>query len=233
MPARPLILAHRGASRRARENTLAAFALARELGADGVELDVRRTADHVLVVHHDPHIDGFGLLAAEPFAALRALHPDVPTLPEALAECAGLRVNVEIKCLPWERDADSADHRVVRDTTGVVRELAPDAIVSSFDLGTVDACRELAPELDTAWLTSGQEVAAGAEVARAHGHAWINPDRLSALRTSPEIIGRVRHSGLQVGVWTVDDPHEARQLARAGVDALITNVPDVVSGAFD
>ena len=83
------------------------------------------------------------------------------------------------------------------------------------------------------YAAAGVDVAAGAEIARAHGHAWINPDRLSALRTSPEIIGRVRHSGLQVGVWTVDDPHEARQLARAGVDALITNVPDVVSGAFD
>ena len=60
------------------ENTLAAFSKARELGADGVELDVRRSADGVLVVHHDPAIDGFGPLAQLTFAELRAAQPADP-----------------------------------------------------------------------------------------------------------------------------------------------------------
>ena len=66
MARRPLVLGHRGASAGAPENTVAAFTRARELGADGVELDVRRTADGVLVVHHDPDVRGVGLIASTP-----------------------------------------------------------------------------------------------------------------------------------------------------------------------
>ena len=67
MENRPLVLGHRGASHACPENTLAAFAQARAFGADGVELDVRRTADDRLVVHHDPHVDGFGLIVHQPY----------------------------------------------------------------------------------------------------------------------------------------------------------------------
>ena len=66
----PRILAHRGASARARENTVEAFRLASALGADGVELDVRRTADGALVVHHDPSVDGVGALYESTMADL-------------------------------------------------------------------------------------------------------------------------------------------------------------------
>src|SRR6188768_3753377 len=105
MAARPLVLAHRGACRQAPENTLNAFARARALGADGVELDVRRSADGVLLVHHDATAEPLGAFAALPFAEIRAARPSVPTLAEALDACAGLLVNVEVKCLPWEPDA--------------------------------------------------------------------------------------------------------------------------------
>src|SRR3954469_3561814 len=77
MSRRPLVLGHRGASAAAPENTVAAFVRARELGADGVELDVRRAADDVLVVHHDPHVEGFGVIVGAPFAELRAARPSV------------------------------------------------------------------------------------------------------------------------------------------------------------
>src|SRR5436305_5677398 len=90
MPARPLVLAHRGASRRAPENTIEAFRLARELGADGVELDVRRTSDGVLVLSHDPVIEGFGLVVEHPFEHLRAERPLVPTLEEAFDALGGM-----------------------------------------------------------------------------------------------------------------------------------------------
>src|SRR6478736_4409350 len=65
----PLVLAHRGARRVAPENTLDAFALAIAMGADGVELDVRRTADGALVLHHDPAVLGGDLIAATTEAA--------------------------------------------------------------------------------------------------------------------------------------------------------------------
>ncbi|HEY1737167.1 MAG TPA: glycerophosphodiester phosphodiesterase, partial [Acidimicrobiia bacterium] len=88
---RPLVLGHRGASRGAPENTIAAFTRAAELGADGVELDVHRTADGVLVVHHDADLDGVGLVLGAPFVQVRAARPDVPTLAETLDACAGMR----------------------------------------------------------------------------------------------------------------------------------------------
>jgi glycerophosphoryl diester phosphodiesterase len=222
------VLAHRGASARAPENTLAAFALARELGADGVELDARRTADATLVVHHDPHVEGFGLLVERPFAELRAAHPEVPTLAEALAGCAGMIVNVEIKCLPWEPDADPGDRGVVHAVADTIRATGTNAIVSSFDLGAVDACRTYAPDLTTAWLTSGQELPDAALLAARAGHQWLHPDRIMALRASPDVIEHVHQLGLQIDVWTVDDPDEARELVANGVDGICTNTPDVI-----
>jgi glycerophosphoryl diester phosphodiesterase len=143
-----------------------------------------------------------------------------------------LLVNVEIKCLPWEPDADGADRPVVHAAAAAVRAHAPDAIVSSFDLDAVDACRAFAPELATAWLTSSQDVASASAIAAAHGHRWLHPDCRAAL-TEPERGIRAAHDlGLRVDVWTVDDPVEIRMLAAAGVDAIVTNVPDVALAAL-
>ncbi len=231
MQARPLVLGHRGASTRWPENTLAAFAGARELGADGVELDVRRTADDELVVLHDPELDGYGLVVEHPFARLRAERPDVPTLSEALDACAGLVVNVEIKCLPWDPDPDTPEHDVARAVVDVVRGRA-DVILSSFDVTAIDACHSVAPDVVTAWLTSGQDVGVTASIAAERGHSWLHPDRVAASRASLGDIARAHELGLRVNVWTVDNPNEARALAAAGVDGIITNVPDVVLRAF-
>jgi glycerophosphoryl diester phosphodiesterase len=232
MADRPLVLGHRGASHARPENTLAAFARARELGADGVELDARRSADGWIVVHHDPVVVGFGLIAEHAFTALRAAHPEIPTLVEALEACAGMIVNVEIKCLPWEPDADTeraAVRAVGEIVRGAARPGAPGSefIVSSFDLGAVDASLAFAPEITTGWLTSGQEIATAAPIAIEHGHAWLNPDRASALRASAAEIADAQRSGLRVNVWTVDEPSEIATLAAFGVDAIITDVPDV------
>jgi glycerophosphoryl diester phosphodiesterase len=225
MPPAPIVFGHRGAPRAARENTIAAFAAARASGADGVELDARRTLDGVLIVRHDP-IPGVW------WRDIEARDPDTPTLVDALQACAGMLVNVEIKCLPWEPDADDADHSVVRAVIDVVREHAPDAIVSSFDLTAVDAVRVFAPELVTAWLTSGQALANAAAVAAEHGHAWLHPDRATALADGAAGIADAHRAGVRVNVWTVDESEEMRALADAGVDAIVTNVPDVAVATF-
>jgi glycerophosphoryl diester phosphodiesterase len=221
---RPLVLGHRGASRARSENTLAAFAKAREFGADGVELDVRRSADDRLVVHHDPHVEDLGVIRELDYAALRAARPEIPTLDEALAACAGMIVNVEIKCLPWEPDADTPDHLVVRATVDTIRAHEANVIVSSFHLGAVDACKRFAPELTTAWLTFDQAVDDAAAIVAEHGHEWLHPDRKAALGGG---IDRAHELGIKVDVWTVDEPDEIRKLAAAGADAIVTNVPDV------
>ena len=215
MRRRPLVLGHRGASAVAPENTVAAFARARELGADGVELDVRRSSDHVLMVHHDVEIAGLGPLVELTFAEVRAARPAIPTFEEALDACAGLVVNAEVKCLPWEVDADR-DGTVMRATVDALARHEGDAIVSSFELVAVDLALEYAPggQIKTGWLTHGQEIGAAARIAVDHGHAWLNPDSRSALAAGAQGIADAHAAGLRVSVWTVDDPDDAR--ARRG-----------------
>jgi glycerophosphoryl diester phosphodiesterase len=227
MAGRPLVLGHRGASAVAPENTVAAFTRARDLGADGVELDVRRSADGVLVVHHDPEVPGVGLIASTSYADLHAARPEIATLDEALHACRGLVVNAEVKCLPWEPDAD-ADGSVMRATIDAVGAHDGMMIVSSFDLAAVDRALAQAPDLATGWLTHGQGVAAAAEIAAAHGHPWLNPDGLAALEAGVDGLRAAHAAGVLVSVWTVDDPGVARTLAAIGADIIITNVPDVV-----
>ena len=140
-------------------------------------------------------------------------------------------VNVEIKCLPWEPDADTPDRVVVRAVVEHLRAGASvpiaDVIVSSFDLTAIDACREIAPEIATAWLTSGQDIARAAPVAaRARARVVEPRPRRGPARAGPPTSLR-RDAGLRVSVWTVDEPGEITALAGAGVDAIITNVPDV------
>jgi len=229
--ARPLVLAHRGACRRAQENTLEAFAIARELGADGVELDVRTSADGVLIVHHDAEAQGVGLLAKLPFGAIREAMPSIPTLAEALDACAGMLVNVEVKCLPWEADPDP-ERIVARTAVDIVREVEAKALFSSFDLGAVDAIRTYASEAVTAFLVAGQDLAPVAALARSHGHGSLHPDRNTVLAAPARAVAITHGEGLACNVWTVDDPDDIRTLTDAGVDGIITNVPDVALSAL-
>ena len=232
MADRPLVLAHRGACKRAPENTIEAFRLAAELGADGVELDARRTADGVIVVSHDPVIEGFGLLLAHPFAKLRAEVPSVPTLGEVLALLTGeldLLVNIEIRCFPTEPDADP-ERVVVRAVVEMVGrgDLYEKVIVSSFELDAIDVVRTLDARIPTAWLTSGLAPETTVPIAAARGHAWLHPDRSTMTGAAAvAAVAEAAANGVRLDVWTVDTPHEIAALAGAGVDAIITNVPDV------
>jgi glycerophosphoryl diester phosphodiesterase len=211
----PAVLAHRGAARAAPENTVAAFRAAAALGADGVELVVRRAADGALVVHHDPIGD-------------HPLAPDVPTLVDALDAVTGV-VNIEVKGLPTEPDYD-ADHGVAREVARVVaqREMHDRVIVSSFDTDALDCVRATDARIRTGWLTlpgfAVEEIVKGA---RARGYDAIHPERRALLAHDAVALVALAHdAGLAVNTWTVDDPDEMRALADAAVDAIITNVPD-------
>ena len=233
--ARPLVLAHRGARRAAPENTLEAFSRAIAMGADGVELDVRRTADGELVLHHDPVVVGGALIAATPAAQLRSDHPEIPTLAEALDVCAGVLVNVEIKNLPWEDDFD----RDEQCAEAVVALLASrggrdDVIVSSFHLATVDRVRALGSPVPTGLLTVGRRnLATLLDLAAERGHAAIHPDRRAVGRRHAESLVAAAHEReLRVNVWTVNAAATITRLADVGVDGLITDVPNVARRAL-
>ncbi|MCU0267418.1 MAG: glycerophosphodiester phosphodiesterase [Acidimicrobiales bacterium] len=228
---RPLVIAHRGASAVRPENTLPAFEMAASLGADGVELDVRRTADGVLVVHHDTH-DADGRLVSA--LDRSALDPDVPNLTRALEVCTalGLWVNVEIKSWPDDADFDAA-YRSTLETVALVQGLggAEQFLVSSFDAECVRRVHALAPELPTALLTLDIDGAGRTvdEVAAA-GHVALNPWDPTV---DAPLLAAAHGAGLRVYPWTVDDPDRMRELCRLGVDGIITNVPDLARAVVD
>ncbi len=210
---RPLVLAHRGASRAARENTPEAFRLALTLGADGVELDTRRAARGELVVHHDPELAGTPVR--------RLVDPPLPGLSAALDAGAGGIVNVELKTdgdLPG--GVASALCGLLRRRGGRDRVLA-----SSFDPAALRTVRALRPDIPTALVVGpdGDLGVALREVAQAR-HRALHPN---AALVDRSLVERARALGLALHVWTVNDADELQRLAGLGVDGLITDVPDV------
>jgi glycerophosphoryl diester phosphodiesterase len=231
----PRVIAHRGARRVAPENTVEAFVAAAALGADGVELDVRRTADGGLVVHHDADARGVGVLAERGETEIRAARPEVPTLEEALDACAGMLVNVEVKNLPGDVDYDPTNRAaatVVELLTA--RDRRDDVVVSSFNLESADRVRELDGSIPTGFLTLvGMDPIDAVEVAHAHGHGALHPDvRSLGGDAAGATVARAHEHGMAVNVWTVNGEDEMRRLAAAGVAAIITDVPDVARRMF-
>ncbi len=226
-----LIIAHRGAHAGAgrgagggpdagpRPNTLAAFRAAAAV-ADGVEFDVRRSADGVLVVVHDAVVDGL-VVATTPAADL----PDwLPTLGEALEACAGLRyVDVEVKNALHEPGFDPGPGLATAVAHAVSRE-----VVTSFHLATLDAARA-AGAARTGWLTlPGYDQLGAVAEAAAHGHGTIAPPDAA---TDRRLVDTAHARGLEVVVWTVNDPARAAELAAWGVDGCITDLPGPVATA--
>ena len=225
-----LVYAHRGASAAHPENTVAAFRAAARMGADGVELDVRRTADGQAVVVHDASLADGRPVARVPLAEVPR---DVPRLPDALDACAGLVVNVEVKNAPWDPDFDPDEglaELVVR--TLHERDGRDRVLLSSFGEDAVARVRALDPSLPTALvtavLTDDQVDGLVAGVAAA-GHVALHPHHLTV---TPHLLGRCHGAGLAVNAWTVDVPDRIHALAALGVDGVVTNVPDVALRAL-
>jgi len=219
------VIAHRGASAAVQENTLMAFATAKWMGADAVELDVRNTRDGLLVVHHDPRLaDGRVICETHHFDI-----PDhIPTLAEALESCAGMWVNVEIKNDPEEPDFDPTEIRTQK-TVELLQELGEldRWLISSFRRETIDRVRELNSQLRTAWLTVGvrdEDLEKVSESLKSAGHEAIHP--YVGLLSKPAL-DAFHSAGLQVNTWTCDDPARLEELMRWGIDGICTNVPDV------
>ena len=221
----PLVLAHRGASATRPENTLEAFAEARRQGADGVELDVRRTGDGALVVVHDSFIGDRAVAAC----TVAELPPSVPLLEEALDACDGLVVNVEIKNIPTQPGWDPEEGVAAR-VASLVAGLGDRIVVSAFTVATIDAVKVAEPDVPTALLTlPGYDQAAAAAMAADRGHEGLHPEDPAV---DASVVSIAHELGLAVRVWTVDDPARLRQLAAFGVDAIITNTPAAALAAL-
>jgi glycerophosphoryl diester phosphodiesterase len=226
-----LVIGHRGASGAFPENTLAAFQGAVDQGADGIELDVRRTADGALALSHDDTLPD-GRVVVE--VARADLPPEVPVLAEALDVCRPLAVvNIEIKNWPDDKDFDPSEQLAA----SVVALLAARGelddgrnLVSCFHRPTIDRVHELAPGLATAWLLGlVEDPARLVERAAERGHVAIHPHHAFV---NDVLIELAHGAGLAVNTWTCDDPDRIRWLADVGADAVITNVPDVALAAL-
>jgi glycerophosphoryl diester phosphodiesterase len=214
-----LVIGHRGASVAARENSVQAFQLADAMGADGVELDVRRSVDGRLLIHHDP-------LPAD----LRdPLYDELAMLPAVLSACGEMLVNVEIKNSDDEPGYDPT-YGVVEETIAEMRRHGPADrwVISSFDWQTIQRSRAVASDLRTAYLVYDATVDVVERTAAA-GHVAVHP---WAPTITPEIVDRCHGAGLAVNTWTSNDPVRIIELADLGVDGVCTDVPDVALAAL-
>jgi glycerophosphoryl diester phosphodiesterase len=213
-----LVVGHRGGRGPGwpRENTLPAFERARGEGARAIELDVRTCGTGEAVVLHDP--------TTASFAELRAR--GVPTLDEALAWAGDhdVAVNVEMK-----HDVPSRLALVAR-LRPVLRRTRADVLLSSFDPLLLVAAAGAFPTLPRALLTARhQRPRVPTALARP---PYTRALHLERTQTQPAAIARYRARGLRVGVWTVNDPTEATDLAALGVATLITDCPGTLVAAF-
>ncbi|MEQ1785950.1 MAG: glycerophosphodiester phosphodiesterase [Acidimicrobiales bacterium] len=226
-----LVIAHRGASAAFAENTRSAFEGAVAQGADGVELDVRRTADRALALSHDDTLPDGTVVVESAFADLPS---DVIDLGTALDVCASLAVvNIEIKNWPDDRDFDPTE-QVAAEVVALLaaRGELDDGrnLISCFHLPTVDRVHELAPGLPTAWLLGLVEAPeALIDKAAAHGHVAVHPHHAFV---NEAFVNHAHAAGLVVNTWTCDEPERIRWLADLGVDGVVTNVPDVALAAL-
>lgn len=245
----PLIIAHRGASASAPENTLAAFRRAIACGADGIEFDVRIAADGVPVVIHDAtlkrtagrpervsDISSKELSRVDAGSWFNRKHPElsdpefenqtIPTLRETLDLLSGFdgRIFIELK----SEDADVLP--LCRSVAGIIADsqMMPQLVVKSFRLAAIPAMRALCPGVTTAALfepnikTVLRKKRSLITVAREIGANELSIHHSLATR---RLTAAAKDAGLPIVIWTVDDPRWIRKAAEVGIHALITNDP--------
>lgn len=231
-PTTPLVIGHRGASADHPENTVAAFRGAVAQGADWVELDVRLNRVGELVVHHDPHYGDGRSVWSTPLAEAPEGTVD---LGAALDACGSMGVNVEVKNSPGDLGDAPYHHEVVDAVAELLvgrRAAQPevDLLVSCFDLPTLDRFRAAATGVPTGYLVLDAAAEADLLARTADGghdavHPW-DPFVTAAL------LEECARRGLRCNTWTVDDLDRAAELARLGVDGIVTNVPGRLRAAL-
>ncbi len=246
---RPAVVAHRGASREAPENTLAAFRLAWDLGADAVECDIRETTDGRVVCMHDADTQRVAgvdwKIKDTPFARLRTLDVGrwkgerwagerIPTLAEVLATVpAHGKIFVEVKTGPGIVPR-------LRRIVAAAPLRSDQVVVISFHAAVVSRVREEMPETPVLLLQdirireetgvpepSVEEIVDRLRRTGAHG---LDVHAVPAV--DADFIETVRSAGFGVHAWTVNDPARAAELARWGVASITTDRPAAIRQAL-
>lgn len=233
---KPIIIAHRGASAYAPENTMAAFKMAIEMKAKGIEIDVHLTKDGHPVVIHDNKLDrtsnGKGLIRDKTLKELKELDfgswfsadfkdQSIPTLEEALdfTTSNNVMLNIELK------SGIILYQGIERTVADIIRQYKAEdkVIVSSFNHYSLLELKKMAPRIKIGLLYSCGLVAPW-EYAKRIGAEAIHPLYISI---PPEAVKDCNDNGILVNPYTIDVPEHIRAAILAGVDGIITNVPDI------
>ena len=233
-----IVIAHRGASSYAPENTFAAFDLALQTGVHHIELDVHLTADgHIVVIHDDTvdrTTDGSGLVTGHTLAALRQLDAGsrfgaafsgqrIPTFDEVLARYRGrVHIHVEIKGQSAGLSQRTADAIRAHGMEGQVT-------ITSFQQARLEEIRACAPALPTGWLVNAVTDALIAR-ARSMGLTQLCP---RADLVTPELVQRLHAEGFVVRAWGVKNEQLMHQVVKAGADGMTVNFPDQLIAYLD
>lgn len=237
----PLVISHRTQGGTMPENTIVGVEAAIAAGADGIEIDVRATADGVVVLHHDATLerttgdprevsavtlDDLQAVRVQPLHQVREPQP-VPTLAEALHTIGGRAILViEIKQAGIEAQVAS-----------VVREANAEGWcwIWTFDPGVGIACRQVMPDVPVGLNTApgilerfgypDEPIA----ICVRHGFAAVSWNHRSV---DEALVTRAQRRGLATYCWTVDEPEDIRRVAEAGVDAICTDFPDRVDAVL-
>ena len=242
MPVYPVpVVAHRGSSFDAPENTLAAAKLSIEMNADGSECDVYRTADGVIVLLHDDNLkrttgldkkvtecdyETISKLDAGSWKALKFVSEKVPTLKEYLELFKGTNTRpvIEIKMEGIEKPVID----VVKEADMMDR-----VIVIAFSENVVKKVRELEPSIPAAWLYGKKEDTWTVEqmadfLTEKARYCNTNILDLNHGLLSPELLKILRNRGIFVWAWTVNEPERMETLLRWGIDSITTDRPDLL-----
>jgi glycerophosphoryl diester phosphodiesterase len=231
------IIAHRGWSGRAPENTMAAFTAALEFKVDGLELDIHRSKDGKLIIGHDPTVDrtsnGKGFIKDLTWEELRRLDAgswfgshfqnerilQLRSLFE-LVQKSDLLINIELKTDLFSYPGiEEQLVKMIKDF-----ELVEQCIVSSFNHYSLLKITAALPELKTGILYNANLYQPWT-YAKQLNVAALHPKYLSV---SSEMVAQAHRNGLLVNTWTVNEPELIRQVIATGVDAIITNYPERV-----
>jgi glycerophosphoryl diester phosphodiesterase len=244
MPSTPLIIGHRGASAIAPENTMAAFRLALDAGADGIEFDVRLSRDGVPVVIHDSNLKrtgGTALRVADlSVSELKRIDigswfnrnlfssERVPCLEEVfeLFEFNSALLYLEMKCDPIERD------QLAKTCCDLLRgnSLKDRIIVECFDLQGIDAVKKIDCDIKTAALfepsfSTPPALPVGRKIVNEALAVNANEIALNHRLANRRTVDHAREAKLNVVVWTVDDISWVKRARSHAINALITNDP--------
>jgi glycerophosphoryl diester phosphodiesterase len=212
-----LVIAHRGGSSLARENTLEAFQKAIDLCADMIEFDVRRTKDQHYLIHHDPRIAGKPLnelTRSEVREIAGAMGFHVPGLEEAL-QLAGGRIGVDI-----ELKEEGYERKVLEQICAALPDA--DYIVSSFHACSISTVKRHRPGVRTGFIF--KEAGALTPDILEGDTDWMLP--VQSL-VDDDLLVRLRRAGKKIAVWTVNDTRQMKRLLEDDrIDGIVTDRPD-------